>query len=50
MESRGRNKNKNKTEKFVQSINNFFLKVTLSQKKIIFDFYFFVDYNFYSIL
>ena len=26
MESRGRNKNKNKTEKFVQSIHKFFLK------------------------
>ena len=50
MEPRGRNKNKNKTEKFVQSIHNFFFKVTRSQKNFIFDFYFFVDYNFYFIL
>ena len=50
MESRGRNKNKNKTEKFVQSIHKFFLEVTQSQTNFIFDFYFFVDYNFYFIL
>ena len=50
MESRGRNKNKNKIEKFVQSIHKFFLKVTPSKKKFIFDLYFFVDYNFYFIL
>ena len=45
MESRGRNKNKNKTEKFVQSIHQFFFKVTRSQKDFIFDFHFFDDYS-----
>ena len=37
-------------EKFVQSIHIFFKKVTRSQTNFIFDFYFFVDYNFYCIL
>ena len=49
MESRGRNKNKNKTEN-LYSRYTFFFKSNTKPKKFIFDFYFFVDYNFYFIL
>ena len=47
MESKGRNKNKNQTEKFVQSIHKLFnyFKSNTKPKKIIFDFHFFDDYS-----
>ena len=50
MESRGRNKNKNKTEKFVQSIHKFFFKSNTKPKIFYFDFHFFVVVEYSSIL
>ena len=53
MESRGRNKNKNKTEKFVQSIHESKIKVARSPNFFFFNFHFFVNissfFSFYYI-